>query len=149
MVPSIKCEKFGDIGAKVDCLDLIIIYKGIIRFQKEGKLDIRTFQKPQNAYMYISMTSDHPKEMFKSFVTGELIIYVRKYSSKMGFIHMSKVFMAWLLDRGYDPTTLKNWFSEVKFENRNRYLTKKEKPEDGVKYFHSKLSMTDSLVNSK
>ena len=125
MVPSIKCEKFGDIGTKVDFLDLTI-FMGT-RFQKEGKLDIKTFQKPQNAYMYIPMASDHPKEMFKSFVTGELRRYVRNNSSKVGFIHMSKVFIARVLDRGYDPITLKTWFSEVKFKNRKHYLTKKRK----------------------
>jgi hypothetical protein len=43
--------------------------------------------------MYIPMTSDHPKEMFKSVVTGELKICVRNNSSKTGFIHMSKVFI--------------------------------------------------------
>jgi hypothetical protein len=45
--------------------------------------------------MYIPMTSeDHLKEMFKSFVTGELKVCVRNNSNKTGFIHMSKVFIA-------------------------------------------------------
>jgi hypothetical protein len=75
------------------------------RFQKEGKLDIKTFQKPQNAYMYIPIPSEHPKDMFKSFVTGQVI--------RCGFIHMPKIFISRLLDRCYEPTTLKKWFSEV------------------------------------
>ena len=57
--------------------------------------------------MYILMSSDHPKEMFKSFVTGESKICVRNNSSKTGFIHISKVFIERLLDRGYDPFILK------------------------------------------
>jgi hypothetical protein len=138
MVPSIKCEKFGDIGSKVDFLDLTI-FKGE-RFQKEGKLDIRTFQKPQNAYMYIPLSSDHPKDMFKSFVQGELRRYIRNNSSKAGFTHMAKVFIARLLDRGYDPAILKEWFSEIKYENRKKYLAKQIKPKEGVKVLPFKVT---------
>jgi hypothetical protein len=53
MVPSIKCEKFGDIGKK---------WAEGTGFQTEGKLDIKIFKKPQNAFMYVyPMTSEHPK----------------------------------------------------------------------------------------
>jgi hypothetical protein len=68
--------------------------------------------------MFIALSSYHPKDMFISFVQGELRRYLRNNSSKTGFTHMAKVCIARLLDRGYDSTILKEWFSEVKFENK-------------------------------
>jgi hypothetical protein len=137
MVPSIKCEDFGCIGKKVDFLD-ITIYKGA-RFLKERRLDIRVYQKPMNAYMYIPLASDHPYPMFKSFVQGELRRYIRNNSNKVGFLHISKLFIARLLDRGFEPALLKEWFSEVKYENRHRYLQKKEKTAEDSKVLPFKV----------
>ncbi len=53
---------------------------------------------------------------------------------------MAKVFIARLLDRGYEPTLLKEWFSEIKYENRNKYLAKQIKPEGGVKVLPFKVT---------
>jgi hypothetical protein len=130
MVPTIKCEKFGCIGSRVDFLDLTI-YKGR-RFKATGILDIKVYQKPLNAYLYIPFSSDHPTAMFKSFVVGELKRYVRNSSSKVSFLHMAKSFFSRLLDRGYPKETLKIWFEEIQFESRSKYLQKAHKDKQKV-----------------
>ena len=39
-----------------------------------------------------------------------------------------------------NPTILKEWFSEIKYENRKKYLTKKVKPKEGVKVLPFKVT---------
>ena len=48
--------------ATIDYLDLTI-YKGP-HFPSTKKLDIKTFQKPQNLYQYLEYTSTHPKSVY-------------------------------------------------------------------------------------
>ena len=56
--------------SSINFLD-ITIYKGP-NFSFSHKLDIKTYQKPQNLYQYIEFSSAHPKHVFKSLVVGEM-----------------------------------------------------------------------------
>ena len=59
----------------IDFLDLTI-YKGT-GFHFTNILDTKTFQKPLNLYQYLHFSSYHPRTIFKAFIKGECIRYVR------------------------------------------------------------------------
>jgi len=82
MVPSIKFSLESN-GTSVNFLDLTI-YKGK-RFYSSGLLDLKTYQKPVNAYLYIPYTSEHPMHTLKSFVQSELKRYIRTNSDFINF----------------------------------------------------------------
>ena len=118
---TLSLESFG---SSANFLDLTI-YKGK-RFQKEGRLDIKIFQKPMNKYLYLPFTTDHPMHCLKSFVTTELQRYVKASSDKSSFLTIAALFYKRLLNRDYPPDILSEWFDTVKYSHRMSYLFTQE-----------------------
>jgi hypothetical protein len=96
------------------------IYKGE-RFNKEGILDIRTHTKPTNTFQYLHRTSCHPNSVFKGFIKGELLRYVRNSSNKSDFETIKKAFQTRLLNRGYKKADIDAVVSQI--DHGNRKLT--------------------------
>ena len=111
-------------GSSVDFLDLTI-YKGK-RFRREGKLDLKIFQKPMNKYLYLPFTTDHPIHCLKSFVTTELQRYVRSCSDRSAYLTIANLFFKRLLNRDFPVDKLSEWFESVDYNNRMTYLFKQE-----------------------
>ena len=116
--------KYTHVSSKlsVNFLDLTI-YKGP-NFSSSHKLDVTTYQKPQNLYQYLDFSSAHPKHVFKSLVLGECIRYVRSNTRLETFVATTKLFQKRLQQRGYPNKFVGKIISRVQFSNRQQYLTR-------------------------
>lgn len=81
--------KYSYSSQQVSFLDMTI-YKGP-HFHKSRKLDTKTFQKQQNLYQYLHYTSNHPKHIFKSIITGECTRLVRTNTTIQEFQTMTQL----------------------------------------------------------
>ena len=86
-------------GSSVDFLD-ITIFKGP-RLEVLNILDIKTFQKPQNKYLYIPPTSYHNSRVFSNLIASELKRYCITCSVVSDFEGIKKIFFERLQQRGY------------------------------------------------
>src|SRR5690242_16610241 len=66
----------------VNYLDLVV-FKGP-RFDKERKLDLKVYSKPENQYLYFPFTS-HFRANKAGFIVGELTRYVRNCTNENDF----------------------------------------------------------------
>lgn len=104
MFPTIRC---GSITMDVQSgifLD-VEIFKGP-RFATNGVLDFRTYQKPQNRYLYLAPNSFHRRDIFKSMILSEIHRYRLTCSNDNDFDRMRSLFYQRLIDRGYNPDYL-------------------------------------------
>ena len=108
--------------SSVNFLDLTI-YKGPDH-HRNHKLDIKTYQKPQNLYQYLDFSSAHPKSVFKSLVLGECIRFARTNTRHETFVATTRIFQKRLQERRYPKKFIGKILSRVKFSNRQKYLTK-------------------------
>ena len=109
----------------VDFLD-ITVYKGP-SFYQTHKLDLKTYQKPQNLYQYLEFTSEHPKHVYSSIILGECIRYVRTNTRPETYIATVTTFQKRLQIRQYPQKMVKQLTSRIKFNNRQKYLQTKNK----------------------
>ena len=110
----------------VDFLDLTI-YKGPL-FSYTNTLDTKTFQKPNNLYQYLHYTSYHPKTVYKSIITGELVRYVKTNTVEVNYEMMKNLFKNRLLARGYPLKLVEKTSATVLYKNRVQLLTKSQSP---------------------
>eukprot|EP01050_Picozoa_sp_SAG11_P028174 SAG11_NODE_7434_length_1144_cov_1.400000_1_plen_342_part_01 len=87
-----------------------------------GRLDLRTYQKPGNAYLYIPWNSEHPQHVKKSFITAELMRYIKRSSQIEYFLVTKAHFWSRLRARGYPERFLKPIFERVVYSDRWRFL---------------------------
>jgi hypothetical protein len=121
LVPEIKLT-WEISSTHLDFLDLHL-YKGE-RFKSTGILDMETFQKRMNMYLYVPFCSYHPLHTKKSFVTAELKRYLLRSSSLTAFQQMQKMFFHRLRARGYPTGFLLPLFQSVHFDMRAGLLQK-------------------------
>jgi hypothetical protein len=107
-------------ASHIDFLDLTI-YKGD-RFNKEGRLDIKVYQKPLNAYLYLPFNSFHPRAQMTAFITGELRRYVRNSSDINAYIEIRQLFFQRLRYRGYPWSIICKAAQRIQYKNRSKYL---------------------------
>lgn len=128
--PSIK---FEFISNSQSCIFLdLVIFKGK-RFQESGILDLRTYQKELNLFMYIAANSFHSSTIKRNFISNELIRYVKTCSNIHDYIEMKYLFLSRLLRRGYQYVWLRPIFNTIKYYDRNKFLLKKHRPR--IPYF--------------
>lgn len=101
-------------------------YKGP-RLTHSNQLDIRTYQKPTNTYMYLPASSSHPPSTIAGWIRGEMTRYIRCHSQHSEYTLQKRRFYERLLRRGYTPTQLKRIMNNVFYSNRTSLLKPKEK----------------------
>ncbi|KAK4511775.1 uncharacterized protein ATC70_010256 [Mucor velutinosus] len=89
---------------------------------KHNKVELSTHQKMLNKYLYIPFSSYHPKDNKVGFIKAELIRYIRNSSSYRSFANTAKQFFTRLRLRGYPPRFLIWVFSQVRYDDRPKYL---------------------------
>lgn len=102
-------------------LDLVI-YKGR-RFQSERRLDLRTYFKPTNRLLYLPMASNHPTSMKAGIITGEAIRTLRNSTDKSEWLKSLHFIFKGLRARGYPPTIIQKAWKNVRWEDREFYIT--------------------------
>ena len=103
-----------------DFLDLTI-YKGP-HFPVTQKLDIKTFQKPQNLYQYLEYTSTHPQNVFKAIIVGECKRYLRSNTRPETYAAVVTTFKERLQERQYPSKLIGKITSKIKFSDRQSLL---------------------------
>jgi hypothetical protein len=92
------------------------------RFLREGKLDIRLFQKPLNRYLYLPFESYHPRHARLSFIPSELKRYVLRNTEEWRFLQVRRLFYLRLRVRGYPDSVLRSLFKRVTYSLRASLL---------------------------
>jgi hypothetical protein len=137
-------------GNSVDILDLKI-FKGD-RFANERLLDTKIFQKPQNKYLYLPISSCHRSNVFKAFIQAELKRYRISCTSDDDFTALKKEFRSRLLNRGYTELYLDKIFNiEI---NRNELLFNTVKNRNNVEsntpiIFKTTYTNRQKIINLK
>lgn len=92
------------------------------RFKQFKILDIETYIKPTETFMYLHRTSAHPEHTFKAFIKGELIRNMRNTSNEDKRKKIIFKFMNRLIGRGYSKLEIQKVLHETENLNRNELL---------------------------
>lgn len=111
-LPTIKCSNFTISNQDGVFLDLKI-FKGN-RFASTSIFDIKTYQKPQNKYLYLPLNSFHPKAIFPAYIVSELNRYRLTCNNDNDFDEIKEDFFKRLQARGYPSEFLTPLFLKVK-----------------------------------
>lgn len=99
----------------------VTVYKGQ-RFQSENILDINTFIKPTETFQYLDRSSAHPPTVFKGFIKGEIIRYIRNTSDEANLNKIIQQFKGHLLNRNYTSEEIDTAIHEALSFNREELL---------------------------
>ena len=102
----------------IDFLDMTI-HKGVL-FPTTKLLDIKPYQKPMNAYLYIPTFSNHRDTVYKAFIQSEIRRYYLLSTNPTDAISACNRLRTRLLSRGYPISILHNAMN-ITF-NRNQLL---------------------------
>ncbi len=105
----------------IDFLDLTIYKTNHTNMQK---LDIKTFQKPNNLYQYLEFSSNHSTSTYKGIIIGECVRYLRTNTTETNFISQIEIFKARLRNRHYPNKLIEKYTSVITFSKRNEYINK-------------------------
>lgn len=108
VVESIRCGSLTIDQHSGIFLD-VEIYKGS-RFTSCNILDVKTYQKEQNRYLYLAPNSFHRREIYKSMIISELNRYRLTCTDDNEFVRMRLLFYQRLIARGYNPDYLHTIF---------------------------------------
>jgi hypothetical protein len=97
-------------------MDLVIFESD--RFVKDGRFDVKLFQKENCIYDYIPYNSDHQPHILKNFILGELKRYVRCCSKERDFLNAQLAFVKRLRNRGYPRKFISKLLKKVNYNQR-------------------------------
>ena len=109
-IPTIKLDVYN-ISNTINFMDLEI-FKGSL-FESKKLLDIRIYQKPQNAYQYLHPTSYHQKAVFPAYILAEIKRIRIACTNDNDFETNKELFRNRLLNRGYNVRFLNTLFSNI------------------------------------
>ena len=98
----------------VNFLDLTLTIKG-------NRITTKTYQKPQNPYLYLPPHSAHAPGIMKGVIYGQLRTYYRQNTEYSDFVKISRLFFKRLVSQGWDQAVLKNLFTTA-FNKLNQQL---------------------------
>lgn len=102
------------------------VHKGQ-RFRERGILDMETYQKSLNKYLYVPFCSYHPVHCKKGFITSELKRYLIRSSDALSFSKLRQLFFDRLLARGYPNRFLRPLFESVCYSARDSLLQRQRR----------------------
>ena len=117
----------------------VTVYKGQ-RFQSEHVLDIITFIKPTETFQYLDRNSAHPQTVFKGFIKGEIIRYIRNTSDQSNLLKLIQQFKRHLLDRNYPSDEIDTAIHEALCLNREDLLRDKNRDKPKAHVFVTKFN---------
>jgi hypothetical protein len=74
------------------------IYKGKLFFN-DCILDVKTYLKPPNSFLYLQRNSCHNRHVFSAFIKGEVIRYIRNTNNQDDLLRMLTQFKLNLIKR--------------------------------------------------
>lgn len=101
-------------------LDLVI-YKGP-RYQRERRLDLKTYFKPTNRLLYLPWASNHPASMKSGIIIGEAIRTLRNSTDQFNWLKSLEFIFKGLMARGYPTGIIQKSWKKVRWEDRDFYI---------------------------
>jgi hypothetical protein len=80
---------------------------------EKDRLTTKTFQKPNNPYLYIPPHSAHTPGMIKGIIFSLLRTYFKQNSKYSDFVHYSNLLFKRHVMQGWDPAVLKDIFTSA------------------------------------
>jgi hypothetical protein len=103
---------------------------------KENSLDLSTFQKPLNLYLYLPPLSAHPHSCLKGLIKGELNCYWWR-NSVTNFQHLITKLVKWFNARGHSVSSLEPIFRQAAATlDNNRVNSNQNTDQDTTLYIH-------------
>ena len=133
--------------SNINFLDLII-YKGE-RFENTGIFDVKTYIKPTETFQYLERTSSHPKHVFKAFVKGEIIRYIRNTNNKTELLKQVEAFKKRLIARNYSEEEINHIIENTINLDRRNLLHKSTKTKEKPLVMITKYNPASKQLRSK
>lgn len=126
---------------KVIFLDLEIM------ISNDGVISTKTYQKPQNLYLYIPPHSAHQKRMMAGIVYGEMKRYHWQCTDRQDYVEIVGKFFKRCRNRGWELKHLKRIFLEAehKLSNPKPLPTSIDDPQDLVEQLDNDPNTRDRL----
>jgi hypothetical protein len=102
------------------------VYKGK-RFENNATLELKTYFKPTNAFMYLHRESCNSRHVFTGFIKGEAIRHIRNTNDKNELQTIISSFKLNLIKRGYNEIEIDDNINQALSNNRAEFLNKKSK----------------------
>jgi hypothetical protein len=115
------------------------------QWKETGLLDLQLYQKPDSAFQYIPVFSDHPQHVLRAFIYGECIRIAKRNTSELIFMQHRELFRHRLLARGYQHKFIGSIFSRVKYADRYKFLFERH---EAAKYKSSMSLQTDTEIRT-
>ena len=116
---------FNVSSTTADFLD-VHIFKGN-RFSEQNVLDIKTYFKPTNSFLYLQRNSCHNKHVFRGFIKGETIRHIRNTNNTEDLMNILHNFKEKLVERGYRKSDIEDSMIEALNQKREIFLNKRKK----------------------
>jgi hypothetical protein len=139
-IPSLKFTTIVN-SDRIPFLDLLL-YKGK-RFKTKGIIDLKTYEKELNKYLYIPYDSEHPMNLKKGFIKAETIRQARNCSDINVFNDQLRKFRRRLMERGYSYKLISKMFNTVNYNDRTNFINGVNKTDDNTLFLP--LTYTSSL----
>ena len=78
----------------------------------------------QENNLFIPYKNAHPRQKITIYVTGVLKKDVRINTEELNFLKIKNSFFLRMRDRGFTKNKLSQWFSEVRYSDRAKFLAK-------------------------
>jgi hypothetical protein len=117
------CQAFGSLklnfvsGKAVNFLDLIISIDNVT-----NSLTYKVFIKPTNTFSYLSISSNHPKYIYKNIIKSTFIRFKRICSFLNDFIFIATIVSRHFIKRGYNKKLINKILSMVSNLDRDTLL---------------------------
>jgi hypothetical protein len=90
-------------------------------------LDLKTYFKPTNSFMYLHRESCLCRHVFTGFIKGEAIRHIRNTNDKDELQTILSSFKLNLIRRGYNELEIDNNINQALSNNKAEFLNKKSK----------------------
>jgi hypothetical protein len=102
------------------------VYKGKT-FENNAILDLKTYFKSTNSFMYLHQESCHSRHVFAGFIKGEAIRHICNTNDKNELQTILSSFKLNLIKRGYNELEIDDNINQELCNNRAEFLNKKSK----------------------
>ena len=102
------------------------VYEGK-RFENNATLDLKTYFKPANSFMYLHRESCLCRHVFTGFIKGEAIRHIPNANDKNELQAILSSFKLNLMKRGYNELEIDDNINQALSNNKAEFLNKKSK----------------------
>lgn len=123
----------------------ILLFKGV-RWARNGVLDVKLYEKPQNPHAYLPWHSCHRLAVHRGWIKQELQRRVANHSANTDYVHSAAKFIQDLINRGFCGTFLRDIAKDVTFAERPQLLGHRRADRDACRMLPVVLPYHPQLI---